>query len=177
MSVNTIVVGDLGTNCYVLSSGSKAAVIDPGGDGDAIQGFLSSRGFDLELILLTHGHFDHVGALKFLEAETEAEVYVSSREGFDAGNAHDLADGDVIEFGDLSLRVIETPGHTPGGVSISVDDLLFVGDLLFRGSIGRTDLPGGSWEEIARSLKKVREFPDSTKVYPGHGPETTVGAE
>lgn len=196
-------VGQLGTNCYIIGCEEtlEAAVIDPGGDPGRIMGELSRHNLKLSKIINTHGHVDHIGGNRKLKEETQAELIIHTADasmltssgrnlsllsGFAInGPAADreVKEGDQIKVGNtVTLDVIETPGHTPGGISLKLDvgekALIFVGDTLFNGSIGRTDFPGGSYRQLIDSIKqKLMIYPDDTEVYPGHGPGTTVGFE
>ncbi len=196
-------VGQLGTNCYIIGCEEtlEAAVIDPGGDPGRIMGELSRHNLKLSKIINTHGHVDHIGGNRKLKEETQAELIIHTADasmltssgrnlsllsGFAInGPAADreVKEGDQIKVGNtVTLDVIETPGHTPGGISLKLDvgekSLIFVGDTLFNGSIGRTDFPGGSYRQLIDSIKqKLMIHPDDTEVYPGHGPGTTVGFE
>ena len=140
----------------------------------------------MKAILLTHGHFDHIGAADTLAMETGATVYVNKKdttEGVEEYKYHPLvpvryiSDGDVITVGSLRFRVLETPGHSPGSVAFRCEDALFCGDTLFRGSCGRTDLPGGDTGQLINSLRHLFTLPPEVKVYPGHGESTTIAAE
>ncbi len=192
--VEPIVVGELDTNCYVLSGkeSSEAVVIDPGADADNINAVLDRNGFKLNSIILTHGHFDHIGALDNfdvpvyvhaddLEFMKNASKNLSASFGLDKefdARFKILKDGETISVADLRIFVIHTPGHTPGGICLKVGSMLFSGDTLFRNGIGRTDLPGGSFEQISRSIKeKIFTLDDDLIVFPGHGPATTVKQE
>jgi hydroxyacylglutathione hydrolase len=191
-------VGPLGVNAYLVehTATRKAVVIDPGGDGEAILGEVSGLGLTVEKILLTHGHFDHVGAVGLLRERTGASVYIhpadvermagARRQGLIFGlsvsdpPAPDVLveEGDTVAFQDQEFLVAHTPGHTPGCVSYIVGKRAFVGDLIFAGSIGRTDLPGGDHRQLIESvLTKIFPLPDETILFPGHGPATTVGEE
>ncbi len=191
-------VGPLLVNAYIVEepSSKKAAVVDPGDDGDALLREIRDRGLSVEMILLTHGHFDHVGAVRLLREKTGAPVHLHAddsgrmatarRQGLMFGLRVDdppapdviVADGDRIGFAGHEFLVVHTPGHTPGCVSYLCGRMAFVGDLLFAGSIGRTDLPGGSHETLLRSVReRIFVLPDDTIVFPGHGPSTTVGEE
>lgn len=191
-------VGPLAVNAYIVErSGTRqAVVIDPGGDGEEILGEIGGRGLSVEKILLTHGHFDHVGAVSLLRERTGAPVHVhpedvsrmtaASRQGILFGlSVPDppppdvlVREGDTVPFQDLEFRVAHTPGHTPGCVSYILGNAAFVGDLIFAGSIGRTDLPGGDHEQLIASVRRsIFTLPDDTVLFPGHGPATTVGRE
>ena len=198
MILKHLIVGSLQVNCYVLGSrhGGKGLVIDPGGNAGEIAGILDEEGLELKYILLTHGHVDHVGGVWELQRKGGGEVLMHRGDlpFLRDIEQHALAfglpptgkpsvdcyidDGDRIEVDDFSMEVYHTPGHSPGGVSFRFNDLLFVGDTLFAGSVGRTDLAGGSFEELVRSVKeKLFPLGDETKVCPGHGPPTTIGEE
>ncbi|MGC2423523.1 MAG: MBL fold metallo-hydrolase [Nitrospirota bacterium] len=200
MILETIAVGALAVNCYIVGSEAahEAAVIDPGDDAARITSVLHRRGLNLKYIILTHAHFDHAGAAKELFEKTFASVMVHEKDAallknisvqaalfgmnVDEPPRPDifLKGGDKIEVGDVEMEVIETPGHTPGGISLYIKKahVVFTGDTLFWGSIGRTDLPGGDYNTIIHSLKdKLGNLPDDTKVYPGHGDDTTIGFE
>ena len=190
MLVKTIPVGQLETNCYVVTNEETlgCVVIDPGDESNSILDYLEDNHLQCEAIFLTHGHYDHVGAVEAIIEETGAPVYLCSRD--DAHFTGDLHysymlpkggryydDGDVLRFAGLSFEILSTPGHTPGGVSIVCEDALFTGDTLFRGSCGRTDLPGGDMDEELRSLKKLCDLPGDYEVYPGHMDSSTLERE
>jgi len=202
MILERFVVGMMQTNCYLLGDPAtrQAAVIDPGGDGHQIAGRLRELDLELAMILNTHGHFDHVLDAWLLKQELGGDVFLHADDqailedrsvGLVAPLAatsksprgsvdHWLREGDRLQIGSLQLEVLETPGHTPGHVSfyLPAANVIFVGDTLFAGSIGRTDFPGGSYEELIRSVKtKIFPLDEATVVLPGHGPETTVGEE
>lgn len=185
MKIHTLVLGDYQTNCYILQgSDDRCLVIDPGYEPQRILAYLEQHQLTCQAILLTHGHFDHVGGVKTLVAELDCPVYLHEKEltlppVFTAGKLYytDLYDeGAVLELAGLTVRVLHTPGHTPGSVCLLTEDALISGDTLFAGSCGRTDLPGGDWATIRASLLRLRELDDSLSVYPGHG-ESTVLAE
>lgn len=192
MQISVLPLGDLGANCYVVAdeAAKACAVIDPGDEGERVAQALSNLGLTVQAILLTHGHFDHVGGVKALQAATGAPVYMRKN---DAGLPRQLAGDQPTDFIDLSsegpqpvggitFEVLETPGHSTGSVCFvcredGADDVLFTGDTLFQGSMGRTDFPGGSMGDMMESLKKLAELPGDYRVYPGHGGETTLEQE
>ena len=196
MLMKSFALGAYETNCYIVTDEAslECAVIDPGADAATILNYLEETKLRCRFILLTHGHFDHTGAVEDLLAETDAELFVHKADvGVTVGGdfyrfnppqgTHYYADGDVVCVGKLSFTVLETPGHTPGSVTLlcaeagSDDQVLFTGDTLFRDSCGRTDFPGSSTEDILRSLKRIAELPGEYEVYPGHGLFTDLDRE
>jgi hydroxyacylglutathione hydrolase len=184
MIVKCFAVGWLSTNCYVVGCREtrEAAVIDPGmetrKETEQILDFIEENGFKVKYIINTHGHPDHTSGNNAIKEATGAPVLIheSDSEGVNADRK--LRDGDTIQVGNFKLIVLHTPGHTPDGISLLVDNAVFTGDALFAGSIGRTDFPGGSYKELIRSIKtKLMCLPDSFTVYCGHGPSTTIGDE
>jgi hydroxyacylglutathione hydrolase len=200
--VRRLVLGPLDTNCWVVADdrGGPAVIIDPADDAPAILAAVDTRG--VAAIVLTHGHFDHIGAVRPLIASTGAPLMVHADDadalsdatttgGALFGFPHTapapdriLVDGDVIEAGEVRLTVLHTPGHTPGGICLFAEDSsgqtphLFSGDTVFAGSVGRTDFPGGDGRALSRSIaKKVAVLPPETHVHPGHGPDSTAGRE
>lgn len=196
LRIETIQVGQLQTNCYLIADDAgMGAVIDPGDDADRIIAIAKEGNINISKILLTHGHWDHIGGVSVLAAKTGAATYIHKD---DAGMVSDpfknlsayitkeqslevenhLVDNQIVDVGDLRLKVIHTPGHTPGGICFLTGNNLFGGDLLFQSSVGRTDLPGGNQTELMKSIQdKIMILPDEIIVYPGHGPTTTVGQE
>ena len=190
MLIKTIPVGQLETNCYVVINEQTldCVVIDPGDESNTILDYMESNHLQCRAILLTHGHYDHVGAVDAVAEETGAVVYMNERD--DARNASDYHlpyslkangksydDGDVVDAAGLRFEVIATPGHTPGGVTLRCEDALFTGDTLFKGSCGRTDLPGGDMMQELSSLRKICALPGDYEVYPGHMDPSTLERE
>ena len=164
---------------------TRCIVIDPGYEGAQILSFLEKKGLSVEAILLTHGHFDHVGAVRDLVALTDCDVYLHPADTtmppqMTAGPlyyTHSLQGGETLSLCGLEIGVFHTPGHTPGSVCFQVGNLLFTGDTLFAGSCGRTDLPGGNWQTITQSLQFLRSLEAPYDVFPGHGEDTTLERE
>lgn len=196
MKLFSMAVGPVQANCYILvSENNNAAVIDPGGDAPRILAKLQSEGVTPKYILLTHGHFDHIGAANAIKEKYGAPILIGEKDapmltetdGFvammpnrkDYYVVHDrtVKEGDVILLDELSISVLESPGHTAGGVCYLCGDALFTGDSLFAGDIGRCDLPGGDYNTLLASVKRLSELPPETKVYPGHERASTIAAE
>ncbi|MDR1701337.1 MAG: MBL fold metallo-hydrolase [Sporomusaceae bacterium] len=198
MKIIQLALGSLETNCYIVYCPTTlaAAVIDPGAEAGRILKEIAKNKLKLEKIILTHGHGDHIGALNEVREASGAAVLIHAEDAMMLTNANKnlsvfigpgivsqkadrlLADGDLIEIGELKLKVLHTPGHTKGGICLYAPDTLFAGDTLFAQSIGRTDFPGGSFEEIVKSIKeKLFTLPPETTVLPGHGPETSIAVE
>ena len=198
MKVIRMAAGIYAANCYIVYSENTkdGIIVDPGGDSDEILDVINERDINIDYIILTHGHGDHIGGvislinkLKVPLLIHEEDVDMISDANMNLSNIMPsgpvelkpdrlLKDGDIIKFGDLEAEIIHTPGHTKGGISIKIGDNLITGDTLFQGSIGRTDLIGGDYDTIISSIKKkLLIFPDYTIVWPGHGAESTVGSE
>lgn len=187
MKIRKIPVGMLQENCYFVSDeNGETAVIDPGDEADRLLGLLQSGGLTPRCILLTHGHFDHVGAAAALAERYHFPVYLHEADralparltGGPLPQTRALHEGDELAVGALRFRVLETPGHSAGSVSLLCCDALFSGDTIFAGgSWGRTDFPGGSESALRTSLRRLAALPPQTRVFPGHGPETTIAAE
>jgi hydroxyacylglutathione hydrolase len=196
--IKTLPVGPIMANCFILGCQDtlQAAVIDPGDEADKILQSLAESKLTLRYIINTHGHPDHVGANKRLKEATGAPILIHALDapmlnqiavsmaawGLTGENSpppdKTLAEGDTITFGNITLTVIHTPGHTPGGISLKTDGRVFVGDTLFAGSVGRTDFPGGNFETLRTSIQtKLFALADDVQVYTGHGPSTTIGRE
>lgn len=198
MIIKTLAVGPIMANCYIVGceNTKTAVVIDPGDEADKILMALAESQLTVKYIINTHGHFDHVGANKKLKEVTGAEILIHTADadmleqisiasqafGMSVENSPPadrmIDEGDQITFGDITLNVIHTPGHSLGGISLSTDGVVFVGDSLFYGSIGRTDFPGGDYNTLISSIKnKLFPLGDDVVVYTGHGPETSIGQE
>lgn len=198
MIIKKLEVGPIMANCYILGceSTKEAVVIDPGDDADRILMTLSKSGLKVKYLINTHGHFDHVGANKRMKDVTGAQIAIHPEDepmlgelsrsalmfGLSAENSPPadilLKDGDDITFGEITLKVIHTPGHSKGGICLYTKGHLFAGDTLFAGSIGRTDLPGGDYDTLISGIKaKLLVLDGQTIVYTGHGPETNIANE
>ena len=191
MKVKLLRVGPIGTNCYILEDDQTnlAAVIDPGDEPELIQEALEKEGVEVRYLLLTHGHYDHTTAVPALHrVYPQADIYIHQADANGAGRTlfplagevDDLKlydEGDVIRLGDHEIQVLHTPGHSPGSVTLKVEDVLFTGDTLFAGSCGRTDLRGGSYEQIMQSLKRLGELKGDFHVCPGHEATSTLERE
>ncbi len=197
MNIQKIVVGQLDVNCYIISDGSnsEALIIDPGDEPERIIEFLDATGVRPKYIVFTHAHYDHVCAAKELHDQYNAVIVMHELEkttyrttaqlcisrGYDPEDFPEperiVKDNDTISFGAISFNIIHTPGHTPGGICILLKNTLFSGDTLFKGSVGRTDLPGGDFGLLSQSLKKLTLLPPETRVLCGHGGETSMAEE
>ena len=186
MQVLTITGGSLYTNCYMAwGEGDKCVLIDPGFDGNQILEQVRLQGKQVEAILLTHGHFDHVGGVKAIAAETGCKVYIHKQDmelpqRLTLGTVpytDNYDEGDVLQMAGLSIQVVHTPGHTPGGVCLLCEDYMFSGDTLFAGTCGRTDLPGSSYKDMWASLARLASLEKDYKVLPGHGEGSTLFME
>lgn len=193
MIIKRVVAGIYGANCYIImdENTKEAVVLDPGGDVDDIEKAIKSINADVKYILLTHGHVDHVGGVDELRNIVNAKVGISEKDyvlmekgTYIYGDAFDknvdlfLKENDIIKLNNFDVECIETPGHTKGGLVFKVNENVFTGDTLFTGSIGRTDLEGGNYEEIMNSLKnKLISLNDDCIVFPGHGPRSTIRNE
>ncbi len=180
-------VGPYMSNCYIAGSEAtrEAIIIDPGAEPEKILGAVADLGLAVQLIVATHGHIDHVGGVNRIRERTGAPFAMHEAETIKGGVFEKspsvdrpLKHGDLIKAGELRFEVLHTPGHSPGGIVLVGEGVVFSGDTLFQFSIGRTDFPGGSYEQLMTSIfKYIMALPDETPVYPGHGPETTIGME
>lgn len=199
MVVKNFISGPLAVNSYLVADEQtkKAFIVDPGGHNNNMVNFIKENGFDIEYIILTHGHGDHIGGVKaYLNEYPKAKLIAGSEEkellensnlnfsketcGVSISLKADkyVADNEMLKIGEMELQFLHTPGHTPGGISILVGDILFSGDTLFAQSIGRTDFPGSSFNAIKSSIEnKLYTLPNDTKVYPGHMGSTSIGFE
>jgi len=200
--VDTVVVSPFQTNCYIVADPKtrEGIVIDPGDEPARIVAVVDFHKITVKFIVATHGHPDHVLGVQGVKEATGAPFWMPEEDWEFARNAHwqaqlyhwlaapvpepdgFLKEGQVLEVGQLRFTVLSVPGHTPGHIALSLTDAkgtlhLFSGDVLFAGSVGRTDLPGGNWEALQQSLKRLMALPDETIVYPGHGRITTIGEE
>ena len=187
LKIRTLPLGAYQTNCYLAwdESSDTCVVIDPGYEPERVLLEAKRLGKKIAAILLTHGHFDHVGAVRDIAADTDCDVYLCEADlsmpaQMTAGPLYYTklcAEGDRLELAGLSFKVLHTPGHTPGSVCYLCENAIFSGDTLFWGSCGRTDLPGGSWSTIRTSLLRLKDLKGDYEVYPGHGDATTLNFE
>lgn len=198
MEVKTITVGTSGTNCYIVydQHGGEASVIDPGAEADKILRFLAEKELRVKNIFLTHGHFDHILAVQQVQEKTGARIVIHAEDAHCLQSSHAalyssimrepfrvskadicLHGGEKTIVGTVEAEFVHTPGHTPGSVCIVMDNVIFTGDTIFEGDVGRTDLPGGSASSLKRSLVWLYRLPYDYILYPGHGAPTTLGME
>jgi hydroxyacylglutathione hydrolase len=197
MIIKRLAVGPLEANVYIVGDEEtkQAIVVDPGDEPDRILDEVKSHNLKVESVICTHAHFDHIGAAGDIKKETGAKIFlhkgdleayglVKDQAAFWGYSADDLPEpddfveeGDEIRVGKLSFKVLHTPGHSRGGICLYGEGIIITGDTIFEGSVGRTDFPGGSIQELKTSFKRIIELPEETKIYSGHGPETTVGKE
>lgn len=184
MNIHHMQVGMIQTNCYILwdDAEKKALIVDPGADGEKILKWIGREGLTPHAILLTHGHFDHTGGIKLIRDRTHIPLYIHPADDFllhrSIGADHPLRDGQELRLGGLDIRVLHTPGHTPGSVCFLIGDTLLAGDTVLEGTVGRTDLHGGDPKALIRSLEeKILPLADTVQVYSGHGAPSTVGRE
>ncbi|MDD5094213.1 MAG: MBL fold metallo-hydrolase [Dehalococcoidia bacterium] len=202
MILKMLMVGPFMSNCYIVGSEKtkEGMIIDPGADADTILNAAKKLGLEVKLIVATHSHLDHIGAVKQIKEKTGAPFAMHEAESEPSKSMEDMArifggmmgvsfnkaplpdkllrDGDVVEIGDLKFTVLHIPGHSSGGIALAGKGVVFSGDTLFQFSIGRTDLPGGSYSQLMTGIfSKLMVLPDETIVYSGHGPQTTIGAE
>lgn len=195
MKIKILAMGSIGTNCYVVSDDAgNTAIIDCDGDPRPLFSYIEENNLSPTHILLTHGHYDHIGAVEAVKEKYGCKVIAGKEEmqvlsdpaincSIYCGGAITImpdelvSDGDSITIGGMKFQVLLTPGHTEGSLCYIFEDNIFAGDTLFQGSCGRTDLPTGDWSTILSSLKRLRDLPGDYTVYPGHGPSTTLGIE
>jgi len=200
MKIRTLIVGPIETNCYIVycPRTKEGVVIDPGDEGEKIVDAINNLGIKIKYVINTHGHHDHIKANKDVKQATGAEILIHASDATmltdssknlshymgeivsELAADKELNDGDVINFGTISLKVLHTPGHTPGCISLlsTTEKICFTGDTLFNGSVGRTDLPGGNYKTLMNSLRgKLINLSNEVTIYPGHGPHSTIGEE
>lgn len=198
MEVKTLALGQMGTNCYLAWCGEtrEAIIIDPGSNAQEISNVVRDLNLKPKYIVNTHGHLDHIGANGELHQEFNCPIAIGTQDGpmltdptlnlssqfgrpiISPAAEKLLEDGDTVKFGNCALKVLATPGHTPGGVCLYGHSTLFSGDTLFERSVGRTDFPGGSQRQLLEAIEtKLLNLPDTVRVLPGHGPETNIGQE
>lgn len=195
MDIKSFNNNSMGTNTYILSTDTKEAVIiDPVGSAESILYYIQANQLDVKFIILTHGHVDHIGLVSECKAATHAPLLIHSKdeEMLNDSNLNlstmfqnpmeyhsdiQLKDGEELILGGHTLKIIHTPGHTPGSICIEVDEFLFTGDTVFKGSIGRSDFPGGDYNTIMDSVAKISSFNPELKIYPGHGDSSVLKYE
>ena len=197
MIIKKLVVGPLEENSYIVADEKtkQALVIDPGDEPDRIIELIKNNAFEVKAIICTHAHFDHIGAVgdvkkvtgaKVLIHESDMELYRGAKDqaafwGYDLDDIPEpdtfLNEGDEVRIGNLTFKVLHTPGHSPGGICLYGEGVVFTGDTLFHGSVGRTDFHGGDMAKLKESFKRLLGLPEDTTVFSGHGPETTIGRE
>jgi len=197
MVVKKLVVGPLEENCYIIgdSKTKQAIVVDPGDEPDRIIDLIKENGFDVKSIICTHAHFDHIGAIGDIKKATGAKILINNADielyekvrdqaalwGYEVDDMPEpdgfLNEGDKVRVGNLTLFVLHTPGHSPGGICLYGEGVVVTGDTLFQGSVGRTDFQGGDMTKLKESFKRLLDLPESTVVYSGHGPDTKIGIE
>ena len=195
MQIRKYVIGIYATNCYLVTDevNNKCFIVDPAGPEPAIKDLIEKEGLSLEYMILTHGHFDHTGGIDFFKesfpdcklvaSRAERSFLFERKQSMGKGGIKadiEVRDGDTLTVGDINMRFIDTPGHTPGGMCVYIESegVLFSGDTLFHASVGRTDLPGGDWDKLRASIAdKLFALPDDVHVLPGHDAETMIGYE
>lgn len=197
MLIKNLVVGPLGANCYIIADERTrdTIIIDPGDEPDRIIDIIKENNLKVKYIICTHAHFDHVGAVADVKNETDAKVVIHQDELEIYNSAMDHAalwgyeleplpepdmfvnEGDKLEIGNLKFEILHTPGHSPGGICLYGEDIIFTGDTLFAGSVGRTDFYGGDLNKLKKSFLRLMSLPPDTKVFAGHGPSSTIRSE
>ncbi len=187
MQISMFQLGALGTNCYIVmdENAKTCAIVDPGDQGEPLADWLDGKGLTPKMILLTHGHYDHVGGVAALRQRYEgipvylheADTKLTPELSMGLQWTDFYGEGDFITMDRVMFRVLHTPGHTPGSVCLMAENVLICGDTLFAGSCGRTDFPGGSWSQMMDSLSRLSKLPGELRVLPGHGEDSTMEKE
>ena len=188
MKIKYFIVGGLSTNCYIVNDLEKEAIIiDPGieshNDLSKITNYIKENSLEIKLIVNTHGHSDHISGNIIIQNKYNCPICIHKKDApflenlIESSRLRRLKEGDILSFGKSNLEIISTPGHTPGGISLVGEKIVFTGDTLFSKGIGRMDFPGGSKSDMKESLKKITALNDEYIVYPGHGCVTTIGEE
>jgi len=197
MIIKSLSVGPLENNCFIIvnEDTKEALLIDPGDEPDRIIDVINENSFKVKYIVCTHAHFDHVGAVPEIKKETDAKIVIHRDEVSIYERATDLSalwefeidplpepdilvlEGDRLVVGGLKFQILHTPGHSPGGICLYGEGIIITGDTLFAGSVGRTDFYGGDVEKLKKSIKRLMALPDEVKIFPGHGPQSTIGYE
>lgn len=197
MKINNIIVGPLQSNCYIVHDEKSldALVIDPGDEAKKIFSVIEAKKLNVKYIVCTHAHFDHIGALAEIREKTNAKIVINKNDleiysmakdqaafwGYDIKQPPEpdifVTEGDELLIGSLAFSILSTPGHSPGGMCLYREGIIFTGDTVFAGSVGRTDFYGGSIEELKKSFVKIISLPPDTRIFPGHGDPSTVNEE
>jgi hydroxyacylglutathione hydrolase len=197
MIIKKLVIGPLENNCYIIADEQtrEAFIVDPGDEPDRILDLISENRFKPIYIICTHAHFDHIAVISDIKHETDIKIvlhrddlelyrHVKSQAalwGYELDSLPDpdlfVAESDTLAIGNLKFKILHTPGHSPGGICVYGEGIIITGDTLFAGSVGRTDLYGGDMEQLKISYKRLMSLPEDVRVFPGHGPETTIKKE
>lgn len=197
MIIKSLSVGPLENNCFIIANEGtgESLLVDPGDEPDRILDVINENEFKVKYLVCTHAHFDHVGAVPEIKKETNAKIVIHRDEvsiyekvpdlsalfGFEIDPLPEpdilVLEGDQLVVGDLKFQILHTPGHSPGGICLYGEGIIITGDTIFAGSVGRTDLYGGDIEKLKKSIKRLMTLPDEVKIFPGHGPQSTIGYE
>ncbi len=197
MIIKSLSVGPLENNCFIIANEGtgESLLVDPGDEPDRILDVINENEFKVKYLVCTHAHFDHVGAVPEIKKETNAKIVIHRDEvsiyekvpdlsalfGFEIDPLPEpdilVLEGDQLVVGDLKFQILHTPGHSPGGICLYGEGIIITGDTIFAGSVGRTDLYGGDIEKLKKSIKRLMTLPEEVKIFPGHGPQSTIGYE